>query len=612
MKNKMKVWLPLLVMFAALVFACSLKETAPENAPSDEMPSSSQKKQDDRFKVIYQARDRVMEYFHPLNGEIEDRQDGEVRVRLQEEDHVKKGMRLSVFREGEPFYHPVTNELIGRAEDLVGRIEVEDGVPADGLYACTIVSGDVRAHDKARISSSKIKIAFFQDRRADWDISEAFYESLKDSGRFEIVESYAPDYEPATLSGLARNLGAEASLMFSSFMNNGERGLRIQLYWAGDGTQFGNIEENIGRDLGVSASGEEFIPAVDQTGEPWRTFTLHAGLMISSGDVDGDGNDEIAVSDGNDIRIYKMKDDLREVWKIESGQEGKHLSLDVLDLNGNGRAELFVTAMENVGILNTADNDLYRDDLRLNSFVIEYDPREGYRTIQKHMPYFLRVSGGTLLMQGFNATNIFSGPVYKGEWIRNSYRRGDQITLPEGVTLNGFTFIDWKNDGHEDIITYDDRGYLRLYARDGTLKWKSDGSYGPSPFTFSSRTRSFANPTVKWSVRARLEVLGTDHGPEVIAVGRNPLLSSVPGLGTTSADVYTLRWDGAAMEENVILKDVSGSITDYCLHGRDLFLLARSDIFMFIEGMAEGELSKNSILYYYSFTPSESSPYVKE
>jgi hypothetical protein len=69
----------------------------------------------------------------------------------------------------------------------------------DGLYICTVIKGDVKAGDLARISTSKIKLAFFQERKSDWTLSEAFYSSIKDSERFEILESYTPAYKPEDL-----------------------------------------------------------------------------------------------------------------------------------------------------------------------------------------------------------------------------------------------------------------------------------------------------------------------------------------------------------------------------------------------------------------------------
>ncbi|HBH61285.1 MAG TPA: hypothetical protein DDX85_06000, partial [Nitrospiraceae bacterium] len=550
-------------------------------------------------------KDAVLGYFMPVSADIIHVEDRTVQVRPGGAIHVRKGMRFSVFREGAPFYHPVTNALIGRAEDFVGRIEITGGDTVEGVYPGMIISGDVREGDNARISSSRIKIAFFQDRKADWSVSEAFYGALKDSGRFEFVEAYTPDYSADTVSRLARGLGAEAALIFSTPEKNGKRFINIKLYWAEDAGVAGEIEQAARSDDGISPPEEEFIPGVFQETRPWRTFSLPGGLLIAMGDVDGNGSNEFAVSDGRNIRIYSVTEDFRELWNIKTEGEGSHLSLDILDVNNNGRAEIFVTSAVNPGTITTAEGGLSKDDMRLNSFILEYDPAEGYKRISENIPYFLRVLGKTLLMQRYSSTRIFGGPVYKAKWDGSQYQPSVPFVLPEGANIYGFAFVDWKNEGHADVMTYDNDGYLCLYNDNRVLKWKSEKSYGPFTFSFESRIRSLANPVLKWSVRGRLAVVKTARGQEIVAVSREQVLSVLPALGTHKAEVYSLWWDGEVMDRKLIMNEIYGSVTDYWIQGRELFLVARAGLSTFLGRLTEGEFSASSILFYYNFGPSD-------
>jgi hypothetical protein len=597
-----------------LMGGCAHKEvTQTADSSNASLPVSEETKEDIPYEA-YEARNQVLDYFNPIKGDIENIEDEIIRVRLREEGHVKEGMRLSVFRESEPFYHPVTNELIGNAEEYVGRIEVMEENAVDGLYLCSAIEGDVRTGDKVRISSSRIKLAFFQDRKANWSISEAFYGSLKDSGRFEIVDSFTPDYQPDTLSKVARDLGAEAVLMFSTPVKERKRLLSIKLYWAEDGEILGEIEEESQVVADITVPEEEFISSTFTSREPWGKFALPGGQLIAMGDVDGNGTDDFVISDGREIHIYSIKEDVREMWNIKTKEEGSHLSLDVLDLNNNGRAEIFVTSVVNASYMNTSDsiytedNTSYTNENRANSFVIEYDPSEGYKKIEENMPYFLRVNGKTLLMQRYHRNTIFSGPVYRGEWREMHYEPDKPLELPDKANIYGFTFVDWKNEGQIDVITYDDKGYLYLYDHNGNLKWKSDTSFGPFAFSFESRTASSINPTVKWSLRGRLEIVRTDRGLEVVAVSRKPVLKMVPGLGSNESDVYSLWWDGSVMDEELILHRVSGAVTDYWLQGRELFLIAKGSLRTFISNLASGDVLTRSILYYYNFAPLETNP----
>jgi hypothetical protein len=598
-----------------LSVGCAHKEAAQKvDIPVISPPAADHMKENISTSVD-SARDAVLDYFVPADGNVEAAEYGLVKVRFRGKSQLKRGMRFSVYREGDPFYHPVTNELIGYAEDFVGRIELSEDADDAGLFSCTAVSGDMRAGDKVRISSSRIKIAFFQDRRANWPVSEAFYIALKDSGRFEIVESYTPDYEAGTLSKIAGDLGAEAALMFSTSVKERKRQLNVKLYWAEDAKVFGEISKEADKEVMVSfAPEEEFIARTFEDTEPWRRYVLPGGQLIAMGDIDDNGISEIVISDGRNIRIYSAGEDIQELWNIQGEGEGDHLSLDVFDVNGNGRSEIFVTSVVNAGDMNTSDEiishgkDSYSGGFRVNSFVLEYDPSEGYKRIEENMPYFLRVSGETLLMQSFHGNNIFDGPVYQGEWEDMHYKPAEPLEIPDKVNIYGFTFVDWKNEGQVDLITYNEKGYLNLYDNNGNLKWESDESFGPFVFRFESSTVSATGSTVKWSVRSRLSIVRTERGLEVIAVNREPVLRNVPGLGTYKADIYSLWWDGAVMNKELILKDVAGAVTDQWIQGRELFLLAKGGIYSFIGNLTEGEFSRGSILYYYNFSPLETTP----
>jgi hypothetical protein len=109
---------------------------------------------------------------------------------------------------------------------------------------------------------------------------------------------------------------------------------------------------------------------------------------------------------------------------------------------------------------------------------------------------------------------------------------------------------------------------------------------------------------MKWSVRGRLAVVKTERGQEVVAVSREPVVSVLPGLGANKAEVYSLWWDGGAMDKKLIMDDIYGAVTDYLIQGRELFLVARAGLSTFLGRLAEGEFSGSSILFYYNFAPS--------
>lgn len=560
---------------------------------------------DDHNNTINKTRDRILSYFQQSGGEVSGISDDTIRIMIENDARVQKGMRYSVFRKGDPFYHPVTNELLGHAENFIGKIEVTGGIQSDGSYLASIISGEAEAGDKVRISSSKIKLAFFQDRKSDWALSELFFDSMKNSGRFEILELYTSSYQPDILSKVAREHGAEVVLMFSTPMREKKRLLNVRFYWAQDVEMFMEIEEMVSQNVGMFKPNEELISAPLAHMEPWGSYKIQDGRLMAIGDVDNNGANEIVISNGNNIRIYSLKEELQELWFIKGKAGENHLSLDILDLNSNGTPEIFVTVLSGLDIMSDEINDSKSISIqgrgRLSSYVIEYDTSGGYRKIKEGMPYFFRVSDNTLLLQKFETGKIFSGPVYEGEWKKGNYQTAKPLKLPSGVNIYGFTFVDWQNTGEIQLISYDDDGYLYLYDKNSEFLWKSKDSYGKFELSFTKQSYSIAHTDKKWSVRGRLMAVRTARGQEVVVVNKVPFVSKLPGLGAAGADVYSLSWDGEMMDKKKILGEVSGSVTDYWLGGGNLFLVARGNMMSFVKNMTSGELTKGSMLYYYNF-----------
>jgi hypothetical protein len=550
---------------------------------------------------INTVRDIILSYFPPVKGVIKDVKDGYVRVQIESDVNLHKGTRLFVYRKAEVFYHPLTKEPLGRSEVPVGRIEVIR--KEEGFYLCSKVRGDIKDGDVARITSSRIKLAFFQRRRSDWLLSQSFYDSLKESGRFEILETYTKTYEPEGLSKISRGLGAEAFLLLSTPLRDGKRFLNVDLYWTEDIVLFTRVHEPVSADsIDSLLPGGGFLSfgAVDT--EPWGSYDIETGELIAMGDVDGNGSEELVVSDGTKIRIYSFKDEPREIWTINGKAGERHLSVDILDMNENGRGEIFVTSITGVESTITRDESEFKSagPGSINSFVIEYEPGGGYKRIKEGMPYFFRVVNDRLLMQGFSMNDIFSGAVYEGQWKNGEYKLDKPLKLPDGVDIYGFAYIDWRNNGDTYLLSFDTEGYLILYKA-GEVVWRSKESFGRFYLTFERATHSITTPIKKWCTKGRLVTLRTDRGQESIVLKKNPVLSNVPGLGYSDFSVYSLWWDGDVMEENLIMGALSGTPTDYLLKGDELFIIARGSLFSFIKKAFSGEFSRGSKLYYYKF-----------
>jgi hypothetical protein len=544
------------------------------------------------------VRDAVLSYFHPVNGVVADVVDGGVSITLENGDRLRKGERLSVFRSGLPFYHPITNDMIGHTEDLIGRIEVKGKTEEQGRYLCTILNGDLKTGDIVRVTSSPIKLAFFQDQQAEWSLTERFYGSLKESQRFDIIETYTENFEEENLSELSRGLGAEAVLVLSTPLENGTRKLRVRLLWTEDAHMFAEIEESVGAEVVSSVRSEENLLDINLTdNEPWGNYLLEDGELFAFGDVVGNGERELVVSDGNNLRVYSMRDAPQEIWFLKGGAEERHLSIDVLDLNDNGRSEIFVTSLINGG-------------RTMNSFVLEYDSVSGYRRVWDRAPYFFRVMDDALLMQKFTSFGLFTGPVYKGGWENGDYKPVSPLKLPDDVNIYGFAYINREKKVDAGLVSFDDDGYLHLY-NNGQPVWKSTDSYGKFEISLTRNKRAMFDNTddldesspgrdsMETFVRGRLITVKTRRGEEIIVVKRVPLLKNMPGLGTGKTEIHSLLWAGGVMDEELLIQGISGPATDYLVDDNELFFIVRTSMVGFVKEAIGGDFLRGSRLYYY-------------
>lgn len=129
----------------------------------------------------------VLTYFPKVTGTVVS-VDGEmVIVNLGKEKGVSKGVLLTVYREKEPFHHPVTGVQLGRFEEEVGTIEVEQ-IEADHLKARKINPDDsILTGDGVRISATRIPLAVTSlSKEGPEFLTTELVSALAETGRFRV------------------------------------------------------------------------------------------------------------------------------------------------------------------------------------------------------------------------------------------------------------------------------------------------------------------------------------------------------------------------------------------------------------------------------------------
>src|SRR5436309_13908582 len=135
--------------------------------------------------------DQVQALFPKVDGEVIEVQTGTVTLALGSRDGLVAGVELALYRQGRELRHPKTGEVLGRTEQQMGRLAVQQVFEA---YSTGTVSpgSEVQPGDRARISAGKIKLSVVplvetgvRDTLVDAAIHEVM-DALNRTGRFQI------------------------------------------------------------------------------------------------------------------------------------------------------------------------------------------------------------------------------------------------------------------------------------------------------------------------------------------------------------------------------------------------------------------------------------------
>ena len=176
-----------------------------------------------------------------------------------------------------------------------------------------------------------------------------------------------------------------------------------------------NPEELWSKESGIKMSYDEAPVA---SGEPaaslWKSKKFETKLKaIAVGDVDGDGKIETVFADDHNIFIYRQFGGKFEKIKEINGKTYLfYKGIDVADINGNKKAEIFVTAINDSG--------------RVISFVLEWDGKD-FKKIKDDEDWHYRVldlpsrGGKVLFGQKGGYAGIFSQNIYELKWVNGDY-----------------------------------------------------------------------------------------------------------------------------------------------------------------------------------------------
>lgn len=526
---------------------------------------------------LIRLRDETVSYFKPMTGKITMVEDKKVVINLGAKDSVRAGMRFNILREEAPFRHPVTKEILGKMESSVGKLEIVEAGPESATGS--IIAGDAKEGDKVRISEIKVNVLFSQAKDIDWNLADSYYRNLKETGRFNMIDTDVDTEDPTKVIEEARRLHADVALLLTAKAADSGTLLTQRLFWVADGLKFAETDTRVDSAYAKELRFSEELFAQDKE-ESLLQFELPYGArLITMGDVNGDGKQEILVSTGKDIMFYTPGADLQPALggsKLKGGNLDDDLWLDSIDLNKNGKDEIVITAMR-------------RDEIV--SYIYEWSGTE-FNLLYKDK-VFLRRLGNRLIAQEYSRAEGFEGPVFDIVW-EGGYKKGSEVKLPKGVNIYDFVYLDDPQTGRL-IVAYDEKGFINLYDNNGMKLWRSKTGTGGFLSTFEKAAPTVMVDRGEWAIKDRL----CARNSEVLFVKRIPLLDVIK-LGFKRSKIERLWWNGLSAEESVLIDNIKGSVLDYISSGDKIIVLA-SPMFGIIPGnILKGENPLRTMLYIYS------------
>ena len=300
---------------------------------------------------------------------------------------------------------------------------------------------------------------------------------------------------------------------------------------------------------------------------------------VDAGDVDGDGKNEIVVIDHSQIWLYRDEGkDLKLVDEFKTSTGNNFLTLDVVDIDGDERAEICVTNVNEGTLL---------------SFILAYEDGS-FRYLAKGLNWYLRAAkipdqGVVLLAQRMGSKTDYEGAFrlvqIKGKKVKigKKIKQGKKGRIPkEAEWIFAFTSGKFTSPEAQEflvMVEYGGKGKVRMLDEGGALQWKSSDDLGgsdnyidrPGVYSDGKGFASKISRRIYLPPRMVVKDLDGDGIDELIVVinkfSTGEHLERVRAY--SKGYVTGLTWDGMSLANVWRTQDISGYVADFQLKDVD-------------------------------------------
>ena len=452
--------------------------------------------------------DQVQALFPKVDGEVIEVQNGTVTLSLGSRDGLVAGVELALYRQGRELRHPKTGEVLGRTEQQLGRLSIQQVFEAYSTGAASQGS-EVQPGDRARISAGKVKLsvvpladAGVRENLTDATIHEVI-DALNKTGRFQIGLGDAIGVwinqqgakRDDVLAGKGLDVIAERFkvdnlliVAFSRVQNKPYMDVRLfsfpgastRLTTAlfvpasvkppakGDYSASGKPRDNqtpnqqrsfLARllygelDAGTYSSGEAAIPLKEVAKFPF---------VVASMDVAVGSKDKIArmvITDGERVWLYRITPErvLEPEWTYKSDSRATVFGVQLAELSNDGTVHVVVNRYSPI------------QAILVNSLILTTKDQKPVVVVDEVTDILIAVDANgdgvkkTLWTQGFAQAGFFK----QGDATRMALRNGKlvsegRVRVPSSFRATGATYSNIAGKGERALAFIDENNRLRV------------------------------------------------------------------------------------------------------------------------------------------------------
>ncbi|MBI4638877.1 MAG: hypothetical protein HY727_21280 [Candidatus Rokubacteria bacterium] len=463
--------------------------------------------------------DQTLAVFPEVEGDVVEARGPVLTLSPGRRSGVQPGLTLEVFREGREIRHPRTGQLLGKAEQPLGRAVVTEVF--EGYSFARLDGEGARPGDRVRAPSGKVKLMLLplagggvKDGLIEAMTNE-IYEGLNRSGRFQVVlgdpvglwlaqERIKPEEflggrgvreaferfkaenilalhfkqvqkKPFLEARLFSTGRADPMLTTAFVVPPSIKPAQPGRFSASDRTQSPTPEKKpksllarlLGGDLepGTYSSGESSIPLKE---------VARLGFTVVSMDVSvapADRIPRLAITDGDRVWVYRIVDRALEAeWTYSARAIGRYISVQLADLQGDG-------------VLSVVANR-FDSKIGMNSAIIGLRGGKPAAIVENVSAFLIAVDERgtgvkqTLWAQRYSEESFFTKGQADQVVVKNGALVKERAALvPDTFRATGATFSNIAGNDRQALAFVDEQNRLRITAGADEI-WRSSSAVG--------------------------------------------------------------------------------------------------------------------------------------